>query len=296
MHISRRKVIGALSILLTSGPAIAAGQWWPPITDPPTGQHHPGRWVWAELLTRDVGTAAEFYGRVFGWTFETFGPADDLKTYTVVSSGGVPIAGMVFIDRPDASPARDARWVGLMSVPDVDAAARQVDKAGGRTLVAPGKLGERGRAAVFADPEGAVFGVLHSATGDPEDGIGAENQWLWIELWADDPAKMASFYQPLGGYEVIQGAVPGEISGVHLTRDGAPRAGILHKPAPVPSTWLPYIRVASVPDTVARAQAAGGKVVIEPMRARGTNVALILDPTGAPIAIAEWSRSGEVAK
>jgi hypothetical protein len=36
--------------------------------------------------------------------------------------------------------------------------------------------------------------------------------------------------------------------------------------------------------------------VIEPMRARGTNVALILDPTGAPVAVAEWSRSREVAK
>jgi predicted enzyme related to lactoylglutathione lyase len=296
MHISRRTGVWALVILLAAEPTTAAEQWWPPITDPPTGEHHPGRWVWAELMTRDVGRAAAFYGRVFGWTFETFGPEDDLKTYTVVSSGGVPIGGMVFIDHPDAAKARDARWVGLMSVPDVDAAARQIATNGGRTLVAPGKMGERGRAALFADPEGAVFGVIRSATGDPEEGIGANNQWLWSELWADDPDKMAAFYQPLGGYEVVHGTVPGETTGVHLAKDGAPRAGILRKPAPVPSTWVPYVRVESVADAVARARAAGGNVVIEPMRARGTNVALILDPTGAPVAVAEWSRSREVAK
>jgi len=32
------------------------------------------------------------------------------------------------------------------------------------------------------------------------------------------------------------------------------------------------------------------------MRAHGTNVALILDPTGAPFAVAEWSKSREVSR
>ncbi len=286
-----------LSLLLAAvlgGTALAADQWWPPITDPPTAQRHPGRWVWAELLTRDVATAAKFYGDVFGWTFETYGPADDLKTYTLVSSAGVPIAGMVFNQSPEVSGSRDARWVGLMSVPDVDAAARQVTKGGGRTVFGPQALGERGRAALFTDPEGAIFGVIHSATGDPDEGVGAENQWLWVELWASDPAKMAAFYQGLGSYDIVQGTVPGETSGMHLVTAGTPRAGILPKPAQVPSTWVPYVRVASVADTVARARAAGGAIVLEPMRAHGTNVALLLDPTGAPVAVAEWSKSREV--
>ena len=286
------------SILFAVAGVEAAGPaepWWPPITDPATAKWQPGRWVWAELLTRDVGTAAEFYGKVFGWTYETFGPSDDLKTYTVVYSGGVPIAGMVFISADKVSADRDARWVGLMSVPDVDSAARQVESSGGRTLFPPRTLGERGRTALFADPEGAVFGVIRSATGDPEDGVGSENQWLWVELWAQDPARMAKFYQPLGGYEIVQGTVPGETSGVHLVASGAPRAGILPRPAPVPSTWVPYVRVANVADTVARARSAGGAIALEPMRAHETNVALIVDPTGAPFAVAEWSASREVS-
>ena len=35
---------------------------------------------------------------------------------------------------------------------------------------------------------------------------------------------------------------------------------------------------------------AGGRIAIEPMQAHGTRVALLIDPTGAPLAIAEWQR------
>ena len=64
MYACQRQSTWLLSILLTAtlgARATAAEQWWPPITDPPTGTHQPGRFVWAELLTRDVGRAGEFY-------------------------------------------------------------------------------------------------------------------------------------------------------------------------------------------------------------------------------------------
>lgn len=296
MSSSTRGAAALVLLMLGVGAATAAEPYWPPIADPPTGQRDPGRFVWAELVTPDVGLAAEFYGKVFGWTFETYGPKDDRKTYTQVSADGVPIGGMIFRLENQKAPARDARWIGLMSVTDVDAAASAVAKGGGKTLFAPRTLGGRGRAALFTDPEGAVFGVIDSATGDPDDATGADNRWLWIELWADDPAKMAAFYQPLGGYEIAGGAAAGEESGVRLVAAGTPRAGIMRKEAKVPSTWVPYVRVASVADTLSRAREAGGSVVRAPTQVHGTVVALLLDPTGAPFAVAEWSKGNEVAK
>jgi hypothetical protein len=296
MSSNRRGAVAIALLLLVCGATSAAEPYWPPIADPPTGERDPGRWVWAELVTPDVGLAAEFYGKVFGWTFETYGPEDDRKTYTQVSADGVPIGGMIFRLDDKQTPGRDARWIGLMSVGDVDAAARAVAKGGGKTLFAPRMLGERGRAALFADPEGAAFGVIDSAAGDPDDATGRDNRWLWIELWADDPAKMAAFYQSIGGYELAQGSVQGEESGVRLVSAGTPRAGIMRKEAKVPSTWVPYVRVASVPDTIARARAAGGLVVREPLQVQGTTVALLLDPTGAPFAVADWSREDEVTQ
>lgn len=288
------RLLAALAIGVVAGAAMAAeppSPYWPPIADPPTANHRPGKWVWAELLTRDVGAAAEFYGTVFGWTFETFGPQDDRRTYTLVSSQGVPIAGMVFVDPRSRKDAPGARWVGLMSVDDVGLAEGRVVNGGGRVLMAPRQLGARGTAALFADPEGAVFGVIRSATGDPDDYVGDENAWLWIELWADDAAAMAKFYQPLGGYQVLDGAAAGERNGFQLASGGFARAGILPKPIPAQHTaWIPYVRVRDVADTVSRARAAGAWVVIEPRDAHGTRAALLIDPTGAPFAVAEWNR------
>jgi len=292
-----RAALAAIGLLAgMAGTLATAATYWPPITDPPTEFHHTGRFVWGELLTRDVGAAADFYGKVFGWTFETYGPADDLKTYTVVLSGGTPIGGMVYAGPRKDKTKPSARWVGLISVPDVKAAASWVEKDGGKVLMPPKVLGERGTAALFVDPEGGLFGVINSATGDPGDYLTQDNQWLWIELWADDAAKMAAFYKGIGGYEVVDGAARGESAGFQLRSDGYARAGILPKPAKVPTTWVPYIRVASVTDTVVRASATGAKVLMQPTRMHGTSVAILVDPTGAPFAVAEWAARAREAQ
>jgi hypothetical protein len=293
----RRAVVALLGLVTGVATSLAAAEtYWPPITDPPTDFRHTGRFVWGELLTRDVGRAAEFYGRVFGWTFETYGPEDDLKTYTVVLSGGTPIGGMVYAGPRKDDKKPSARWVGLISVPDVQAATSYVEKDGGQVLMPPKVLGQRGTAALFADPEGGLFGVINSATGDPGDFLTEDNQWLWIELWADDAARMAAFYKGIAGYEVVDGAARGESAGFQLKSGGYARAGILPKPARVPTTWVPYIRVNSVTDTVARASAAGARVLAQPAGMHGTTMAILVDPTGAPFAVAEWAARAREAQ
>ncbi len=272
---------------LLTGNLAAAERYWPPITTPPTGVHLPGKWVWADLITRDVGEAVEFYGQVFGWTFETYGPKDDLQTYTLVLADGEPIGGMVF-DWSKSPTERSARWVGQISVPDVKAAESQVRSGGGHILEKPQQLGERGQGALFIDPEGAMFAVIRSDTGDPEDWLGGPNTWLWVELWSDDPVSMSDFYKDIGGYEVQDEVFEGTMFGYHLVSGGYPRAGIRAKSIEVPSAWVPYVRVDNVATTVSRAMAAGAHVVAAPHVIRGTTAALLLDPSGAPFAVAEW--------
>ncbi|MFO1406783.1 MAG: VOC family protein [Steroidobacteraceae bacterium] len=282
-------MFAALGLAIVSAAAHAETErYWPPITDTPTGTWTPGRIVWAELLTADVGTAAQFYGKVFGWTFETYGPPDDFKTYTVVLAGGEPIGGMVYARPEHREKFPSSRWVGFFSVADVDAAATAVERSGGKVVIKPSVLGERGTEALFMDPEGGLFGVIHAADGDPGDYTGGYDQWLWAELWAADAQKMSAFYRGVAPFEVVDGAARGESSGYQLWSGGYARAGILERPARVPTTWLPYVRVRRVADTTAQAVAAGGRVVMQPTLFHGTQVAVILDPTGAPFAIAEW--------
>jgi predicted enzyme related to lactoylglutathione lyase len=270
--------------------AQASDRYWPPIVDPPTGQHTPGRFVWGDLVTADVAAAAGFYGKVFGWTFETYGGEDDRDTYTLALADGLPIGGMVFDQRAMKGKTPSARWVGLISVADVKASAAAVTAGGGTVVYAPVMLGERGETAVFKDPEGVVFGVVNSKNGDPADFAGDVNEWYWIDLWTSDVEKAAAFYRSVVGYETLPIADDGPRSGLHLLSGGFARAGIMQKQGKqTSSTWLPYIRVADARASAEAANAAGGKVLLAPLAMGRATVAIIADPTGAPVGIVQLS-------
>jgi predicted enzyme related to lactoylglutathione lyase len=269
--------------------AAAAERYWPPIVDPATNRHTPGRWVWAELVTSDVATAAGFYTKVFGWTFETYGGEDDRDTYTLVLADGLPIGGMVFDARAMKDDTPSARWIGLASVSDPKAVAASVTQHGGQVVYAPVMLGERGETAVFRDPEGTLFGVVKSKNGDPPDYFGDVGEWAWLDLWSNDVAKAAEFYRSVIGYQTVDaGDTSSARSGVHLVSGGYVRAGIMQKSDPKStSVWLPYVRVADAKQAADAARAAGGQVVYEPAPLGRAVVGIVADPTGAPVGIVQ---------
>jgi hypothetical protein len=290
--LERRRASGrwwlAMFASLLALSAQAGDRYWPPIVDPATGAHTPGRFVWGELVTSDVAAAAGFYGKVFGWTFETYGGDDDRDTYTLALADGLPIGGMVFDQRAMKGKTPSARWVGLISVADVKASGAAVTAGGGKVVYAPVMLGERGETAVFKDPEGVLFGVVHSKNGDPPDYAGDVNEWYWIDLWTADVDKAATFYRAVVGYETLPIADDGPRSGLHLLSGGFARAGImLKRNKKTSSTWLPYIRVADAKASAEAAKAAGGKVLLEPLAMNRATVAIIADPTGAPVGIVQ---------
>ena len=286
---ARAAMLGMAAVLLAvAGTASAADRYWPPIVDPPTGQYTPGRWVWGDLVTSDVAAAADFYSKVFGWTFETYGGEDDRETYTLVLSDGLPIGGMVFDQRAMQGDMPSARWIGLVSVPDVAAAAAAVSANGGKVVVAPKSLGERGETAVFQDPEGVPFGAVRSKHGDPADYLGDVNEWAWLDLWTADVGRATKFYRAVVGYEVYPVQLHELRRGAHLVSGGYARAGVMQKNDPRTSAvWLPYVRVMDAKLAAEAARAAGGKVLREPADVGGAVVAVIADPTGAPVGVAQ---------
>lgn len=287
------RLMAGVAMLGASLSLDAAERFWPPIVDPATGQHHPGRWVWADLVTADVAVAAGFYGKVFGWTYETYGGEDDEQTYTLVLADGLPVGGMVFDGRAIKESEPSARWVGFISVPDVATSASAVTQAGGQVVFGPKALGERGETAVFKDPDGTLFGTIHSRNGDPADYAGDLNEWYWLDLWTGDVARAATFYQAVAGYEILPVEGDAVRHGVHLKSGGFLRAGIMEKStARESAVWLPYVRVDDARAATERARAAGGRVLIEPMDLGKVAVAVIADPTGAPVGIAQTLDEG----
>ena len=280
-------IAGALALAVAASPCAAAGPQWPAITEPATSQHVPGKWVWAELFTEDADAAAKFYAKVFGWTFQTF-PAKRGPGYRLAFSEGEPVGGVLERDHAQQK-APGSRWLGMISVTDVKAAARYAAEHGGKVVVPPRILNGRGEVALLADPEGAPFGVINSSNGDPADYLAQDRQWVWIELWARDAKAMAQFYGGLAGYEIADVERQDGKPGYLLASGGYTRCGIISSPASgVAPAWLPYLRVEDVKAMATQAEHAGAKIVMPPDSAiRGGRVALIVDPTGAAVGLAQ---------
>lgn len=111
----------------------------------------PGRVVWSELLADDPAAAAEFYGRVVGYTPRSV--ERRRGTYTMLSAGGQDRAGILANPTEDWKPV----WLTYFGVEDPGAAAEQAKALGGRVVLAPSAEVRDGNMAVVADPSGAVL-------------------------------------------------------------------------------------------------------------------------------------------
>ena len=281
-----RVAVGLVLFVAVAASAAVGAANWPPIIEPATNSFVTGRWVWGELFTEDLEAARRFYGTLAGWTYQTVRAGE--HTYTLAFADGGPVGGM--LQRQHVyEKERGSRWVGMISVPDVAKAARYAEEHGGKVVMAPRALPGRGEVALLRDPEGAPFGVIRSVVGDPPDYRGEVNEWVWIELWAKDPQAMAGFYGGLAGYETNPTPMVGGRTAYDLASGGYLRARIIPSPAgSQPSAWVPYLRVSDVKASSAVVAGAGGRVVVSPDRKiREGKVALVIDPAGAAVGLAE---------
>ena len=216
-----------MATLLLAALSTTAGQPpdLPPLTTVSGNPRLPGKFVWADLVTDDVKSAREFYSRMFGWTFLMAGQ------YTIAANDERPLCGLVQVAKPADRPQATPRWIGYISVANVSRAQNAVTKAGGRVLAAPQQMPKRGEQALFADAEGAEFGVVKSSAGDPEDFLAEPGDWIWIQLLSRDAKKAGEFYRAVGGYDVIENAETNRLSDFVLSSKGFARATIRTIPA-----------------------------------------------------------------
>ncbi len=262
----------------------------PPLVEDQAAPQLPGKFVWHNLITNDGEAARTFYGELLGWKF-------DVKKdgrYSVITHRGHNIGGILDASK-DEKPPKSGRWLSAISVADLDESLAALDAAGGKQVDAPIDVSGVGRVVTIEDADGALLHLLASEHGDPPDVEPNAHTWLWHELLANHADRAVAFYEAVFGYQIEQ--LADRPSGDYriLVSAGAPRAGIIHNPfESTRSTWIPYLRVDDPAALAERVSALGGTVVLAPNPSlRDGNLALILDPTGAPIALQKWSRKEE---
>jgi uncharacterized protein len=298
-HFFRQGLLAALLGVASAAPVMASPLQLPAIVQPASQEHHVGKVIFVELVTPDLAAAKQFYAGLFGWTFRDVQAGG--TEYAEASLDGRPVAGLIHRDVP-AGKQRQPAWLSFIAVSDVDAAKEIALQHGAKVLFEPHSIPDRGREAVFADPQGAVFAVLASSSGDPPDVLAEPGEWVWSSLITSDPDTDAAFYQTLFDYEVFE--LPADEGAQHLmlASDNYARASANTLPANKPNMhphWLNFVRVEDAVRMTEKLVALGGRVLVEPRVDRnGGKVAVVADPQGAPFGLLEWpdTENKEVTK
>lgn len=284
----RQSLLAAFFCVAGAVPIMAAPLQLPAIVEP-AQEYHAGKVVFVELVTPDLAAAEKFYAGLFGWTFRDI--KGDGTKYAEAFLDGRPVAGLMHKEIPTGE-HRQPVWLSFFAVGDVDAAKKAAVQNGAKVLSEPHNVPDRGRQAVFADPQGAVFVVLASSSGDPSDVLPPPGEWIWSSLVTSDPDAAAAFYQKLFDYEVFELPSSPGVQHLLLASGGYARASVNTLPGNRPKVhphWLNYVRVDDAVKMSAKVVALGGRVLLEPQVDRhGGKVAVVADPLGAPFGLLEW--------
>jgi predicted enzyme related to lactoylglutathione lyase len=242
----------------------------------------PGKFVWFEHVSKDAKKAQAFYAEVLGWKVEAFPMGG--ATYEMINAGGTSVGGYALRN----TEGRPSHWIAYVSVENVDATAKAATANGGKIIDAPLDMPTIGRMARIADPQGGEICLFKSANGDQPDVTEAPpGRFFWNELHTGDAAKALQFYEKVLGFSRKAMEMSPTYTYYILSKGGVDRGGVSgHLPPGSAAQWLPYVSVADVDKTAARATKLGGTIVTGPDDIPNVGrFAVLKDPTGATIAV-----------
>ncbi|KUJ64153.1 bleomycin resistance protein [Streptomyces albus subsp. albus] len=237
-------------------------------------------------MSRDLGTTQDFYGSVLGWTFRS----SREEGFCIAVVDGAPVAGIGAV----AHTYRVAvSWTPYFAVDSADEAAARIRERSATVAVGPISFGQ-GRAALAADPDGAVFGIWQGER--PHWSVGRGSAPSWLELRTRDTFASAIFYAG-----VLQWASEGEggcdvvyKSDQVIVRDSSHEvAGISGgavEAAPDPHVrprWHVYFKAPDLEAAIEAAERRGGAVTQHPHVCRLGREATLRDPDGGLFTVLE---------
>ncbi|MBL0374443.1 VOC family protein [Rhizobium sp. KVB221] len=126
-----------------------------PPPESPFGQA-PGRIGWNELYAGDLDGAWAFYSALFGWTKGEAMDMGDMGIYQLFEHEGNAIGGMM--KKPDGVP--QPAWLYYFNVPNLTAAMKALEAAGGKILSGPMEVPGGDHIAQASDPQGGAFALV----------------------------------------------------------------------------------------------------------------------------------------
>lgn len=235
---------------------------------------------WAEITVTELGPTQRFYGGLLGWQLRIGGP--ETGGYVTATVDGHVVAGL----RVAAAP-QPAGWCVYLATDDVTQSVADAVAAGATVVSGPMSVLDLGRAAVLADPTGAVVGLWESGTHTGWELTDAPGAFVWAEQMSNDPVAARRFYTDLFGYEQQDMSAP-DFTYTSLAVGGAPAAGIGgYGPGAGDgaAAWTWYVAVEDADAIAPHVAELGGEVVSGPEDTPYGRMLLVRGPAGEVVAL-----------
>jgi uncharacterized protein len=235
---------------------------------------------WVDTFQPDPRAATDFYGPLFGWSFDdpTPMPSGLEGDYFAARLRGRLVAGI-----GQAPPLSPPAWLTHVRVDDVAQSLARAEQEGGKLLAGPFGDGSAGSIAVLTDATGVPFCLRQAGEGDGAEVANEPNSWAMSSLHTTDVGRAQAFYDAMFDWELE--SVPdaafslwrrlGRVVAVVTATDGVA----------VPPHWSVNFAVSDADSIAEHAVALGGTVLMAPMNTPGFRNAVIGDPQGGVIAV-----------
>ncbi|OBC01365.1 VOC family protein [Mycobacterium sp. 852002-40037_SCH5390672] len=234
---------------------------------------------WIDLTTSDLARAQDFYGTVFGWTFESAGP--EYGGYVNAAKDGHPVAG-IMANRPEAG--SPDHWATYFHTADLDTTLSAVRRAGGSVCMAM-EVPAKGHMAVATDPAGATFGLWQPLGHRGFELIGRAGSPVWHQLTTRGYDAALDFYRAVLGWQTEPVSETDEFRYATARFGDEQLLGVMDGasflPQDIPSNWVIFFGAEDVDKTLRVIADHGGMVVREAEDTPYGRLAAASDPTGA---------------
>jgi predicted enzyme related to lactoylglutathione lyase len=235
---------------------------------------------WVDLTTSDVDRAQDFYGTVFGWTFESAGA--EYGGYINAAKAGHVVAGMM-ANNPEFQ-APDG-WTTYFHTADINATASTLTSAGGSVCMGPMEVPAKGFMAMATDPSGASFGLWQPLEHLGFEVVGEAGAPAWHQLTTRKYPAAVDFYRDVLGWRTEQISDTDEFRYTTAWFGDQQLLGVMDGggclPEGVPSNWTIFFGAEDVDKTLGVITDNGGAVVQPAEDTPYGRLAAAADPTGA---------------
>ena len=277
-------------------------------------EYPPGVPCWVDVDQPDAEAATDFYGGLFGWTFEDRMPAGRPGHYFVAHLDGHDVAAIASRAGESSSPPT---WNTYIAVARADDATARVRDAGGTVEIGPIDVGDAGRTAACADPDGAHFRLWEGRARKGAAVVNVPGSWNFSDLQTHAAEKAQAFYGAVFGWEFVTFEAAGRVTLVRLpgygdflarrdpeirarqAADGAPADfadAVAWIAAPAPDArgadaephWSVTFAVDDTDAAATRAEELGGRIASGPTDTPPVRTAVIVDPHGARFTVSRY--------